>query len=150
MATTKKKKTEAVAVEKKPAKYWYAVGRRKTSIAQVRLFEDDRLKPEETSIVNGKSFGQYFPTETLQNSALAPLKVMNALGFNMTVVVRGGGVKSQSEAVSLGVARALVLNNPEIKKALREAKLMTRDARAVERKKPGLKKARKAPQWAKR
>ncbi|MDD5396887.1 MAG: 30S ribosomal protein S9 [Candidatus Moranbacteria bacterium] len=131
-------------------KYFYAVGRRKTSVAQVRLFEDDKAQDTDL-IINDKKMKDYFPTISLQNNMLQPLKAVGMHGkFTMTVLVRGGGVTGQVEAVRLGIARALVEFNAEFKKSLKDLGLMTRDAREVERKKAGLKKARKAPQWAKR
>jgi len=159
-----KKEVAPVAVEKvaavpvvkeKVAKkiagvYFYAVGRRKTSVAQVRLYENDKAT-ENDIIINDKKLKDYFPTISLQNNLLSPLKAVGMHNkFSMTVLVRGGGVTGQVEAVRLGIARALVVFNAELKKTLKDLGLMTRDAREVERKKAGLKKARKAPQWAKR
>lgn len=136
--------------KKTDEKYFYAVGRRKTSVAQVRLFVDEKATDNDL-IVNGKKLKEYFPTISLQNSFLAPLKAVGMQGkFRATVLVRGGGVTGQVEAVRLGISRALVIFDGELKKTLKDLGLMTRDAREVERKKPGLKKARKAPQWAKR
>jgi len=133
------------AVKKIAGVYFYAVGRRKTSVAQVRLYENDKATE------NDKKLKDYFPTISLQNNLLSPLKAVGMHNkFSMTVLVRGGGVTGQVEAVRLGIARALVVFNVELKKTLKDLGLMTRDAREVERKKAGLKKARKAPQWAKR
>jgi small subunit ribosomal protein S9 len=143
------KVVEKVA-KKISGKYFYAVGRRKTSIAQVRLFENDKAVDTDL-VINEKKMKDYFPTISLQNNMLAPLKAIGMHGkFTMTVLVRGGGVTGQVEAVRLGISRALVVFNPEFKKTLKDLGFMTRDAREVERKKPGLKKARKSPQWAKR
>lgn len=131
-------------------KFFYAVGRRKTSVSQVRLFQDDKATDTDL-IINGKKFKDYFPTIALQNNFLAPLKASGTYGkFRMTVLVRGGGVTGQVEATRLGVARALVKFDEQLKKSLKGLGFMTRDAREVERKKAGLKKARKSPQWAKR
>jgi len=136
--------------KKTDEKYFYAVGRRKTAVAQVRLFEDNKATDDDL-IINGKKFKEYFPTVSLQNNFLTPLKTVGMQGrVRMTVVVRGGGVTGQVEAARLGVARALVKYDETLKKTLKNLGLMTRDSRKVERKKPGLKKARKAPQWAKR
>ena len=130
--------------------YFYAVGRRKTSVAQVRLYEDEKATDNDI-VINGKKLKDYFPTISLQNNFLTPLKAVGMYGkFRMTVLVRGGGVTGQVEATRLGISRALVIFNAELKKSLKDLGLMTRDAREVERKKAGLKKARKAPQWAKR
>jgi len=131
-------------------KYFYAVGRRKTASAQVRLFANDKATDDEL-IINGKKMKDYFPVVALQNNLLAPLKAVGMQGkFGMSVIVRGGGVTGQVEGIRLGIARALVKYDESLKKSLKDLGLMTRDSREVERKKPGLKKARKAPQWAKR
>jgi small subunit ribosomal protein S9 len=131
-------------------KYFYAVGRRKASVAQVRLFEAKNATDDDL-IVNGRKIMEYFPTISLQNNVFGPLKAVGMQGnVRMTAIVRGGGVTGQVEAVRLGISRALVLYNETLKKSLKDLGFMTRDSRKVERKKPGLKKARKAPQWAKR
>jgi small subunit ribosomal protein S9 len=131
-------------------KYFYAVGRRKTSVAQVRLFENDKAT-EADMIINGKMLKDYFPTINHQNTFLAPLKAVGLMGkVRMTILVRGGGVNGQVEASRLGISRSLVKMDETFKKTLKELGFMTRDARKVERKKPGLKGARRAPQWAKR
>ncbi|MEI7890901.1 MAG: 30S ribosomal protein S9 [bacterium] len=138
------------ATKKVSGVYFYAVGRRKTSVAQVRLYVDEKATDSDV-VINEKKLKDYFPTASLQNNMLAPLKAIGMYGkFSMTVKVSGGGVTGQVEAVRLGIARALVVFNPEFKKVLKDLGYMTRDAREVERKKAGLKKARKAPQWAKR
>lgn len=135
---------------KAPERYWYAVGRRKASIAKVRLMEAKSAGQAELK-VNGKKMEEYFPTFSLQNHFLAPLKATEMEGkFSAVIDVYGGGKKGQAGASSLGIARALVVFQAELKKVLKAKKLMTRDSRVVERKKPGLKKARRAPQWAKR
>lgn len=139
-------------VEKKSADevYFYGVGRRKASVAQVRLFSYDKATDVDL-IVNEKKLKDYFPGANLQNTFLAPLKAVGLYGkVRATVLVRGGGVTGQVEAVQLGIARALVKYDETFKKTLKDLGYMTRDAREVERKKPGLKKARKSPQWAKR
>ena len=131
-------------------KYFYAVGRRKTASAQVRLFTNDKATDNEI-IINGKKLPDYFPVVSMQNNLLAPLKTVGMYGkFSMSVIVRGGGVTGQVEGIRLGIARALVKYDESLKKTLKDIGLLTRDSREVERKKPGLKKARKAPQWAKR
>lgn len=143
-------KVETKKPEKTNEKYFYAVGRRKAAVAQVRLFEDNKATDNDF-IINGKKFKDYFPTVSSQNNLLAPLKAVGMQGnFRMTVIARGGGTTGQVEAVRLGIARALVIYDEKLKKTLKGLKLMTRDSRKVERKKAGLKKARKAPQWAKR
>ena len=100
---------------------------------------------------NGKDYKQFFPLEYLQNKVEAPLKTSDSEGrFDISVTVYGGGIKGQAEAISLAVARALINDNSEKRPALKKAKLLRRDARKVERKKTGLRKARKQEQFSKR
>lgn len=140
----KKAKTEA----KDAKRYFYAVGKRKEAVAQVRIYPSD--KGSEFS-VNDRKAEEYFPVARFLEAAKAPIVLTGNDGkFDVTVHVRGGGVSAQSEAVRLGVARALVKSDEEMRKSLRDLGFLTRDARIVERKKAGLKKARKSPQWAKR
>ncbi len=123
-----------------------ALGRRKTAVARVYL-----KKGKGNIVVNDKDYKQYFPITTLQTSVTKPLALTNsATDFDVTVTVEGGGITGQAEAISLGIARALVEYNAENKPALRAAGLMTRDPRMVERKKFGQKKARKRFQFSKR
>src|SRR3989338_8954952 len=128
--------------------YIATVGRRKSAIARVRL----KLKPAETlSItVNDRDFKEYFNYAEWQNTITSPLTLVGELAREITVRVTGGGIKSQAEAVRLGVARALIELNPELRQSLKKVGFLSRDARIKERKKPGLKKARRAPQWSKR
>jgi small subunit ribosomal protein S9 len=122
------------------------VGRRKRSVARVLLSPG---KGEWK--VNGRPMADYFPRPTHQIRLLEPLKVTGQEGiFDVTVRVRGGGLSGQSDAVRLGLARALVKHDEEHRPALREKGLLTRDARQVERKKPGRPKARKRFQFSKR
>ncbi|MFZ3054567.1 MAG: 30S ribosomal protein S9 [Minisyncoccales bacterium] len=128
-------------------KYFVGTGRRKTAIARVRLY----TKGDKTIEVNGMEFTKYFPTKILQLNALASLDKMKSMDrFKITVTVKGGGVNSQAEAMRHGIARALVVFNADYRKRLRKAGFLTRDPRMKERKKPGLKRARRAPQWSKR
>lgn len=128
------------------ARYVEAVGRRKTSTARVRLYPGTG-----TLLINDKPAEEYFPRPFLVHRLLEPLQVTGNEGrFNITVHVRGGGISGQADAVRLGMARALVELDENLRSVLREHKLLTRDARAKERKKPGLKRARKAPQYTKR
>jgi small subunit ribosomal protein S9 len=128
-------------------KYFEGTGRRKTATARVRLYTKGGKGME----VNGMDFTKYFPTKILQATALSSLDKMKSLKrFKVTATVRGGGVNSQAEAVRHGIARALVVFNPDYRKRLRKAGFLTRDPRMKERKKPGLKRARRAPQWSKR
>jgi len=130
-----------------PARYFEAVGKRKTAVARVRLF----TRGEKVFLVNEKPFTVYFPTFYLQQLATASLRKMRCLDrFRVLVKVRGGGVNAQAEALRHGITRALTLFNPDFKKRLRRAGYLTRDARRRERKKFGLKRARRAPQWSKR
>ncbi len=126
--------------------YTKAIGRRKTSVAQVRLYD----KGKGVIVINGKKASDYFPGEGL-GLIVQPLKVTGHLrDFNFSVLVNGGGKKGQIIAVRLGISRALLKFDPETKEALKVNDFLTRDPRQVERKKPGLRKARKAPQWSKR
>lgn len=131
---------------KKPDRYMEGVGRRKTAIARVRLFTRAG-----DFAVNNKPHAEYFPTLELQSIAEDALQKMKLFGrFRVSVKVSGGGVHSQAEALRHGLARALVKFNPDFRKRLKRAGYLKRDPRAKERKKPGLKRARRAPQWAKR
>ncbi|MDP6783009.1 MAG: 30S ribosomal protein S9 [Dehalococcoidia bacterium] len=126
--------------------YYYGTGKRKTAIARVRLYSG-----EGPVIVNGKSMEDYFPRLTNRNAILDPLRITNTLGsFHSMTAVAGGGINAQAEAIRHGLARALVVLNPEHRVTLKQAGFLTRDARVKERKKPGLKRARKAPQYTKR
>jgi len=139
-----------------PEKYYESVGRRKESTARVRVFtkkSTDNQASEEKAliIVNGKPYFEYFRTPQLQSVIEAPLKKLKSLNrFKATVKVSGGGTRGQADAIKFGLSRALVLFDPNFSKKLKKAGFLTRDARVKERRKYGLKKARKAPQWAKR
>lgn len=138
---------EAATSKRKPEKYFEAVGRRKTAIARVRI--STRL--ENSFLVNGKPLQGYFPTLELQRVAKEAQVLMDCLDkFGVEVRVRGGGFHAQAEAVRHGLSRALVKFSPDFRKRLKKAGFLKRDPRAKERKKPGLKRARRAPQWAKR
>jgi len=150
MAT--KKVTKEVEEKKEAVKepYFYGLGRRKTSVAQVRLYANDKAT-EDDFVINGKTLKVYFPTISMQNTFAQPLRATGTFGkFRISVLVRGGGVSGQVEASRLGIARALIKFDETLKKSLKDLGYLKRDSRVVERKKPGLKKARKAPQWAKR
>lgn len=140
------KKTTAKAAENKE-KYFYGRGGRKTATSRVRLF----LKGKGEITVNGLKFAEYFPTLDMQNTVLQPLVLTgHDKNTNLDIKVAGGGKIAQSAAVRHGIARALVALNSELRPALKAEGLLTRDPRVKERKKPGLKRARRAPQWAKR
>ncbi len=141
-------KVKAVKAPKTAERYLYAVGRRKTAVAQVRLYP---VAKTEGTIVNGKDVLAYFGTPALVADALLPLKTVGMEEtFTITVVVRGGGLHGQAGAIKLGVARCLIKHDVLLRATLKAQGFLTRDSRAVERKKPGLKKARRAPQWSKR
>lgn len=151
MAEAKKKTTTKKPAAKKTAaesdRYYEGIGRRKTAVARVRLF----TKGSKQVIVNEKQHDVYFPTQELQQIATSALDKMNCRQrFRATVKVKGGGVHSQAEAIRHGISRALVEFNDDFKKRLRRAGFLTRDPRMRERKKFGLKRARRAPQWSKR
>ena len=121
-------------------------GKRKTSVARVILRPGDG-----GTWINGRSLEDYFPREALQTTAVAPLKVAGVEGrFDVRARIRGGGPSGQAGALRHGIARALVEADPELRGVLKREGFLTRDARIVERKKAGLHKARKAPQFSKR
>jgi small subunit ribosomal protein S9 len=128
-----------------PAQY-LGTGKRKTSVARVILRPGDGA-----TWVNGKTIEEYFPRNIWRTIALSPLKVAGVEGqYDLRVRVHGGGPSGQAGALRHGIARALVEVNPELRVPLKRAGFLTRDARIVERKKAGLHKARKAPQFSKR
>ena len=121
-------------------------GKRKTSVARVILRPGDGK-----TWINGRTLEDYFPRASHRTSALGPFKTAGAEGtYDLRVRVHGGGISGQAGAVRHGIARALVEADPEIRTALKREGYLTRDARKVERKKAGLHKARKAPQFSKR
>lgn len=126
--------------------YYYGTGRRKTAAARVRLY------PGQTGfVINGKPAEQYFSRPIDLRTALEPLKATGLEDrFRISVVVRGGGITGQAGAIRHGIARALLAMDPELRPVLRKGGFLTRDPRMKERKKPGLKRARKAPQYTKR
>ena len=126
--------------------YFHGTGRRKTAVAQVRLMAGNGA-----IIVNGTPYEERFPVIEHQRKILQPLLVAECTDkYNVVVKVEGGGVTGQSGAIAHGISRALVKADERFKPILRQNGLLTRDARAKERKKPGLKRARKAPQYTKR
>ena len=128
-------------------KYFEGTGRRKTSVARVRLY----TKGDKDILVNDVDYKEYFKVAEHQLIVLDSLEKMKSIGrFRVVATVKGGGIHSQAEAIRHGIARALVEFNPDYRKRLRKANFLTRDSRMKERKKFGLKRARKAPQWSKR
>ncbi len=160
MTDIKKEKKEKEKKLKKPTspkksegqtsfsgKYIRAIGRRKTSVAEVRMYEKGSGK----IVINKLELIEYFKKEDNSDLALQPLKLVSKdSDFDFSILVKGGGFSGQLGAIRHGIARALVKFDPELKSILKTAGFITRDSRKKERKKPGLKKARKAPQWSKR
>ena len=143
---------------KKPAskeKYYEAMGGRKESVARVRLYTKKATDVTEGEnaliIVNGKDYREYFSDAALWEIVESPLKKLKSVNrFKVTVVVHGGGKSGQAGAIKHGIARTLVDFDQNFRKKLKKSGYLTRDPRAKERRKYGLKKARKAPRWAKR
>lgn len=128
-------------------KYIEAVGRRKTSTARVRLTEASK----NTYVVNGLALEEYFSTKVLQNKVKEALELKKMPSkYSVSALTKGGGITAQAEAIRHGVARVLIKIDEELKKDLKKAGFLKRDPRMKERKKFGLKKARRAPQWNKR
>ena len=126
--------------------YFHGTGRRKTSVARVRLFTGDGAV-----VINGKPVEQYFTRELYRQVIDHAFRVSETVGkFSTTVRVEGGGVTGQADAIRHGISRSLIKIDPAFRPALKKAGYLTRDARAKERKKYGLKRARKAPQYTKR
>lgn len=127
--------------------YYEGIGRRKEATARVRI-----MSGTGTFIVNDKPVKDYFGRTGDYETIIAPLEAAdeNQSLLDITVLVKGGGVTGQVDAIQLGVARALLLMNPDLRGALRKGGFLTRDPRIKERKKPGLKRARKAPTYTKR
>ena len=126
--------------------YFYATGRRKTSVARVRLVPGEGIL-----VINGRSPSEYFGRRDLETVVTQPLRITDNLGrFVASIKVEGGGVSGQAGAICHGIARALVVADEDLRPALKKAGLLTRDPREKERKKYGLKRARKAPQYTKR
>ncbi len=127
-------------------RYFYAIGKRKEAVARVRLFPGNGA-----IVVNGKPMNEAFPLRTLQQAILEPFAATSLTNnYSASVKVSGGGISGQAQAIRHGIARALLVANDELKPVLRKAGLLTRDSRIKERKKYGLKRARKAPQYTKR
>ncbi len=122
------------------------VGRRKASVARAYIKSGNG-----TITINGKDYKDFMPNVYLQNRIEAPLKTAALEGkFDVSINVFGGGIKGQADAIALAISRCVIVDNPEARPALKKAKLLRRDSRVVERKKPGLRKARKKEQYSKR
>ena len=132
--------------------YHYAVGRRKSATAQVRVYCDvEGTVGASGLIINGKKYDEYLQTDAQKDLFLEPLKVTGLLEkCAVSALVKGGGIAGQVDAIKLGIARALTKYDEALRPILKAQGLLTRDARKVERKKPGLRKARRSPQWSKR
>ena len=129
------------------SQYYEGIGRRKQSTARVRLFPGGTGR----LVINDRDGGEYLSRAGDFENVVQPLTLIGQeRSYDITVHVNGGGVTGQRDAIQLGLARALLKLDPELKPQLRDAELLTRDARVKERKKPGLKRARKAPTYTKR
>ncbi len=136
-----------VIKKQKTEKYYEAVGRRKTAVARVRV----KLNTKKREItINGKNFTDYFKEKEQQDVLISPFVKIGVLGFMVSIKIYGGGLRAQAYASRHGLSRALILAHPEFKPVLKTLGFLTRDPRMKERKKPGLKGARRAPQWSKR
>lgn len=129
------------------AQYYEGIGRRKTASARVRLFPGGTGR----LVINDKEAAEYLPRQGDVEMMLEPLRVVGQeKSYDIIVRVTGGGISGQRDAIRLGIARALLKIDPDMRPSLKKEKLLTRDARVKERKKPGLKRARKAPTYTKR
>lgn len=141
------KKSVATKAVKKVSSYIEGIGRRKTATARVRISEASK----ESMVVNGKTVNVYFPTAEMQTIVADPIvRSKIPAKFSVSVLVRGGGIHAQAEAVRHGLSRSLIKYDEETKSRLKKLGFLKRDPRMKERRKFGLKKARKAPQWSKR
>ncbi len=152
---TKKSAKTVKSAEAKKERYFEAVGRRKTAVARVRIFPASSAgKPgahgKNEVIVNDKDLEKYFPVKKEQGVVLSPFEKLTLSGMKTTVKVKGGGLPGQAEAIRLGISRALILSDSALRPRLKAFGYLTRDPRMVERKKPGLRKARRPQQWRKR
>ncbi len=147
--TEKKAPAKAAKAEKKvvgSGTYLGAVGRRKTAVATVKLW----IAGKGEIAVNDVDFKEYFGNWDMQEQLLAPLKTAGLDKADIAVRVSGGGLRGQADAARLGISRAILKYNEELRKPLRAQGFLTRDPRKKERKKPGLRRARKSAQWSKR
>lgn len=143
MTTKEIKKTKTAKTN--TGRYTAVVGKRKAAAAQVRLYQEGTGQ----IVVNGKPAKELY-SESELNLIMTPVVLAGAEKMDISVVVNGGGKKGQASAIRHGIAKALAAINPELRPAMKAKGWMTRDARIKERKKPGLRRARRAPQWSKR
>ncbi len=132
----------------KKVNYTPAVGKRKRAIARIRVLH--KTTKGFKIIINDRDYKDYLPYFEWQDTILEPLKLTGKDNIDLSIKVFGGGIKGQVDAIKHGIAKALLKDDEELRATLKKAGLLTRDSRKKERKKPGLKKARKAPQWSKR
>lgn len=137
------KKLKEIKIEK----YYEAVGRRKTAVARVRIWSDSN---KQEILINGKNFIDYFPVKEMQDTLIEAFTKGGIKSYRASIKVFGGGLRAQATAVRHGLSRAIVMAYPDSKTTLKTLGFLTRDPRMKERKKPGLKGARRAPQWSKR
>jgi small subunit ribosomal protein S9 len=136
-----------MTTEQKKRQYFGSVGKRKTAIARVKMYQEGTGEVT----VNGLKMSKYFDTPFQLENAVAPLVLVDKKNaFDIEAIVTGGGKTAQSDAVRHGISRGLLIFNPDFRVELKRAGFLRRDARIKERKKPGLKRARRAPQWQKR
>ncbi len=145
--TTKKQDKPKEAEEVKfKGKYIQAIGRRKTSVARIRLYKNG----QGTIAINGLSLNKYFSADKVV-TVTQPLKIVSHLrDVDLSIITKGGGKSGQADAIRHGLVRALISLDEKLRDTFKAKGWLTRDRRKKERKKPGLKKARKAPQWSKR
>ena len=137
-----------MAVNKENKDYIPAVGKRKRAIARIRIIKDNAKGIKIT--INDKDYKEYLPYFQWQELILKPLNLVGRDNVTISIKVEGGGIKGQVDAIAHGIAKALLKTDEELRTTLRKNSLLTRDSRIKERKKPGLRKARRAPQWSKR
>ncbi|MEA3272994.1 MAG: 30S ribosomal protein S9 [Patescibacteria group bacterium] len=134
--------------KKVSGKYWQGTGRRKTAISSARIYKTSAK--ENKLVINSQKAEAFFPTKELSDIVFSPLKILGKIKMKVEIIVKGGGVRGQAEATRHAISKALIKFDESLRKQLKELGYLTRDSRKVERKKPGLKKARKAPQFSKR
>jgi small subunit ribosomal protein S9 len=137
-----------MAINKENKEYIPATGKRKRAIARIRIIKDNARGIKIT--INSKDYKEYLPYFQWQELILKPLNLVGRDNITISIKVEGGGIKGQVDAISHGIAKALLKTDEELRATLRKNSLLTRDSRIKERKKPGLRKARRAPQWSKR